>query len=55
MLGRYVIAYIDNILIYSPDKTIHVQHVKKVLSQLFKYQLYVKGRSMSFLCAEWPS
>lgn len=55
MLGKYVVAYIDNILIYSLDETTHVQHVKKVLSQLLKHQLYVMGKSVSFMCTRWPS
>lgn len=47
MLGKFVIAYIDDILIYYPDKITHIQHVRKVLSQIFKLQVYVKGESVS--------
>lgn len=42
MLGKFVIAYIDNILICSPDKTIHVQQIKKDLSWVFQNQLHIK-------------
>lgn len=36
MLGKFIIAYINDILIDSPDKTAYVQHVKKVLSRLLE-------------------
>ncbi|KAI4873736.1 hypothetical protein NFI96_029264, partial [Prochilodus magdalenae] len=35
MLGRFVIAYIDDILMYYPDYSIHVQQVRQVLSSGF--------------------
>ena len=41
MLGQFVIAYIDDILIYSPDLHTHVQHVWRVLSRLLDN--HVKG------------
>lgn len=43
MLGRYVIAYIDDIPIYSKSYQEHIGHVIAELSQLRVYQLYVKG------------
>lgn len=46
MLGRLV--NIDNILIYSPSPNLHVTHIKKVLSHLWKYQLYVKDEKCEF-------
>ncbi|KAI4894775.1 hypothetical protein NFI96_013552 [Prochilodus magdalenae] len=42
MLGRFVIAYIDDILIYSPDYSTHVQQVRQVLTRLLEHQLFVK-------------
>ncbi|KAI4899740.1 hypothetical protein NFI96_016540 [Prochilodus magdalenae] len=48
MLGRFVIAYIDDILVYSPDLPTHVQHVRRVLSRLLENQLYVKGEKCEF-------
>lgn len=42
-LGRCVIAYIDDILIYSPLREVHVQHVHQVLDRLRQSQLFVKG------------
>ncbi|KAI4900377.1 hypothetical protein NFI96_000695, partial [Prochilodus magdalenae] len=48
MIGQFVIAYIDDILIYSPDYSSHVQHVRQVLTRLLKHQLYVKGEKCEF-------
>lgn len=33
MLGKYIIAYIDDILIYSLSKEEHVTHMRRVLIQ----------------------
>lgn len=48
MFGWLVIAYIDDILIYSPSYEQHVEHVKQVLSRLHEHQLYVKGKKCEF-------
>lgn len=48
MLGRYLIAYIDDILIYSKSYQEYVSHVKMVLKQLQAHQLYVKGEKCEF-------
>ncbi|KAI4902633.1 hypothetical protein NFI96_002208 [Prochilodus magdalenae] len=48
MIGQFVIAYIDDILIYSSDYNSHVQHVRQVLTRLLKHQLYVKGEKCEF-------
>lgn len=42
MLGKLVIAYISDILIYSPKKADYITHVRKVLAQLLENQLFVK-------------
>ncbi|KAK3570811.1 hypothetical protein QTP86_027631 [Hemibagrus guttatus] len=41
MLGKWVIAYIDDILVYSTSPEEHVQHVREVLSRLQQHHLYV--------------
>lgn len=43
ILGKFIIAYIDNILIYSPSEKAHVSHVSKVLERLRENQLHIKG------------
>ncbi|KAK3510624.1 hypothetical protein QTP70_011878 [Hemibagrus guttatus] len=42
LLGKGVIAYIDDILIYSKSLEEHVLHVREVLSHLQHHHLYVK-------------
>lgn len=48
MMSKFVIAYMDNIAIYLPNLERHVMHVKKALSQLFAYQLYIKAEKWEF-------
>lgn len=48
MLGKFVIAYIDDILIYSKSLKEHIEHVKWVLLQLRQHQLFVKGEKCEF-------
>ncbi len=40
MLDRWVIVYIDDILIYSNTRKEHIHHVRSVLKRLMQYQLY---------------
>lgn len=47
-LGKFVFAYVDDILIYSLNKNLHITHVKKVLSRLLCHQLYGKGEKCEF-------
>ncbi len=42
MLNRWVIVYIDDILIYSDSLEMHVQQVRAVLNHLMEHQLYAK-------------
>lgn len=47
-LDKYVIVYIDDILIHSQTREQHIQHVKTVLSWLLENQLYVKAEKCTF-------
>ncbi|KAL0161331.1 hypothetical protein M9458_045056, partial [Cirrhinus mrigala] len=47
-LNKFVIAYIDDILIYSKSETEHITHVRAVLSRLLDNQLYVKAEKCEF-------
>ncbi|XP_072547864.1 uncharacterized protein [Salminus brasiliensis] len=38
-LGHFVVAFLDNILVYSPDLPSHIQHAPQVLTQIRAYQL----------------
>ncbi len=48
MLNRWVIVYIDDILIYSDSYEDHVQHVRVVLQRLIANQLYAKTEKCEF-------
>ncbi|KAL0155832.1 hypothetical protein M9458_050095, partial [Cirrhinus mrigala] len=48
MLNRWVIVYIDDILIYSSSYSEHVQHVRAVLLRLIQHQLYAKEEKCEF-------
>ncbi len=48
MLNRWVIVYIDDILIYSNTQEEHVRHVRAVLKRLLQHQLYVKAEKCEF-------
>ncbi|KAI2646498.1 Transposon Tf2-9 polyprotein [Labeo rohita] len=48
MLNRWVIVYIDDILIYSSSYSEHVTHVRAVLQRLIFHQLYAKEEKCEF-------
>ncbi|KAI2661080.1 Transposon Tf2-6 polyprotein [Labeo rohita] len=48
MLNRWVIVYIDDILIYSNSYSEHVQHVRAVLRRLIAHQLYAREEKCTF-------
>ncbi|KAK3506450.1 hypothetical protein QTP70_000624 [Hemibagrus guttatus] len=48
MLHRFVVVYIDDILIYSPNLSDHVDHIKQVLHRLRHYHLYLKLEKCEF-------
>ncbi|KAK3542153.1 hypothetical protein QTP86_016446 [Hemibagrus guttatus] len=44
ILGKWVIAYIDDILVYSTSLEEHVLHVREVLTRLQRHHLFVKPK-----------
>ncbi|KAK3514894.1 hypothetical protein QTP70_033824 [Hemibagrus guttatus] len=48
MLHRFVVVYIDDILIYSTNLSDHLDHVKQVLNRLRHYHLYLKLEKCEF-------
>ncbi|KAK3537964.1 hypothetical protein QTP70_024792 [Hemibagrus guttatus] len=48
LLGRGVIAYIDDILVYSTSMEDHVQQVREVLARLQRHHLFVKLEKCEF-------
>ena len=47
-LDKFVIVFIDDILVYSKFKAEHVRHLKLVLSSLREHQLYAKFSKCEF-------
>ncbi len=47
-LHRFVMVYIDDVLIYSRSQTEHRQHVAEVLQRLREHQLYLKAEKFTF-------
>ncbi|KAI2644948.1 Transposon Tf2-6 polyprotein [Labeo rohita] len=48
MLNRWVIVYVDDILIYSNTRSDHIQHVRAVLQRLIQHKLYAKEEKCLF-------
>lgn len=48
MLNRWVVVYIDDILIYSNTYHEHIQHVRAVLQRLIQHKLYAKAEKCEF-------
>jgi len=48
LLDEFCIVYLDDILIFSPDRDTHTEHIRRVLARLRKAQLYCKPSKCSF-------
>ncbi len=49
MLNRWVIVYMDDILVYSDSLETHISHVRAVFQRLISHQLYAKTEKCEFL------
>ena len=47
-LDVFCVAYLDDILIFSPDRESHTEHVRLVLERLRQYELYIKPSKCAF-------
>jgi hypothetical protein len=53
-LDKFVVVFIDDILIYSKSEEEHVQHLRVILQRLRDHQLYVKFSKCAFWLREVP-
>ena len=51
-LDKFVVVFIDDILIYSRDDEEHAQHLRRVLQTLREHQLYAKLKKCEFWLEE---
>ena len=51
-LRKFVLVFLDDILIYSPTWETHLDHLRKVLEQLRAHQFYLKTSKCSFAQTE---
>lgn len=47
-LRRFILVFLDDILVYSPTWETHLQHLEATLQKLHQYQLFVKRSKCSF-------
>ena len=48
-IGKFVVVYFENILIYSKTEVAHYNHVREVLAVLQANELYINLKKCSFL------
>jgi hypothetical protein len=53
-LDRFVVAFIDDILVYSKNDSDHEEHLRMVLQKLRNNQLYAKFNKCEFWFDELP-
>ena len=51
-LRKFVLVFFDDILVYSPDLSSHVLHLKTVLQALLDNKLFAKRSKCAFACFE---
>ena len=53
-LDKFVVVFIDDILVYSENKEDHVEHLRVVLTRLREHKLYTKFSKCEFWLCEVP-
>ena len=51
-LNKFIVVFIDNILLYSKDRDEHTSHLRTVLEILSEHQLYEKLKTCQFSLKE---
>ena len=51
-LDKFVVVFIDDILVYSKNKKEHAEHLRIVLTHLREHQLYAKFNKCDFWLKE---
>ena len=53
-LDKFVVVFIDDILIYSENEVDHAEHLRVVLSRLREHKLYAKFSKCEFYLRKVP-
>ena len=53
-LDKFVVVFIDDILVYSENEQDHAEHLRIVLTRLQEHQLYAKFRKCEFWLKKVP-
>jgi hypothetical protein len=53
-LDKFIVVFIDDILVYSKNKEEHEQHLRTILQRLHDHQLYAKFSNCAFWLKELP-
>ena len=53
-LDKFVVVFIDDILIYSENEADHVEHLRVILSRLREHKLYTKFSKCEFWLSKVP-
>nr|XP_027124342.1 uncharacterized protein LOC113741054 [Coffea arabica] len=48
-IGRFLVVYFDNILIYSKNKEVHINHLQQVMRVLRQEKLYINLKKCTFM------
>ena len=51
-LDKFVVVFLDDILVYSKDGAEHAEHLRIVLSRLWEHKLYAKFSKCAFWLKE---